>query len=188
MPRAHTGLCVSGKRSMALTARWKAALVVVGCGGVALTIGLLYAEGSKDLSTQDIQPVAFSHALHAGRLEVSCQFCHRGAEISPVAGVPSMHLCMSCHRNLSTQTGETKKLLKSWNEQVSIQWTRLQRLPDFVYFTHEMHLFRGVQCVECHGRVEMMSSTPRAASFEMGWCLSCHRQRGASRDCLTCHR
>lgn len=167
---------------------WKAALAIVACGAVALVVGLLYAEGSLDMSTQDTQPLAFSHKFHAGELGVSCLFCHRYAERSPVASIPSMHLCMSCHQNLPEQTPQTEKLLAHWNAQNPIEWRRLHRLPDFVYFTHEMHLHRGLQCVECHGRVDEMQYTPRASSFEMGWCLSCHQQQGGPQDCLTCHK
>ena len=165
----------------------KAAIILFACGGVALVVGLLYASGAADSSAQDIQPVSFSHKLHAGQLEVSCLFCHRYAQVSPVAGVPSMQLCMGCHQNFKEETPETQKLLAYWENETPIQWVRLQRLPDFVYFTHEMHLHHGMECVQCHGRVEEMSYTPRAATFEMGWCLSCHRREGGSLDCLTCH-
>ena len=79
-------------------------------------------------------------------------------------------------------------LLDHWQRQQPIAWVRLQRLPDFVYFTHERHLAHGLQCSTCHGEVDRMTTTPRAATYEMGWCLSCHRQRGASRDCVTCHK
>lgn len=166
----------------------KAAIILLVCGGVALVVGLLYASGAADSSAQDIQPVSFSHKFHAGQLEISCLFCHRYAHVSSVAGVPSMQLCMGCHQNLGEETPETKKLLGYWENGTPIQWIRLQRLPDFVYFTHEMHLHHGVDCVHCHGRVEEMPHTPRASSFEMGWCLSCHRQQGGSLDCLTCHK
>lgn len=166
----------------------KAVFIVLAVGGGALVVGFLYASGSADSLEQDVQPVAFSHRLHAGQLEVSCLYCHRYAPVSPVAGVPSVQLCMGCHQNFKEQTSETKKLLAYWENETPIQWVRLQRLPDFVYFTHEMHLHHGMECIHCHGRVEDMPHTPRAATFEMGWCLSCHRREGGSLDCLTCHQ
>ena len=95
---------------------------------------------------------------------------------------------MSCHRNLVEENAEAKILSNYWNRQETIPWVRLQWLPDFVYFTHEMHLKAGFECVNCHGHVEQMASTPRAASLEMGWCVSCHEAQGASRDCWTCHK
>ena len=169
--------------------RWRTVVpVILVCAGMAIGIGGLYAVGSKDSAAQDVQPLAFSHAFHAGELSISCRYCHRSADASPVAGVPSMQLCMSCHRNLSDQTPETRRLLEYWETQTPVEWRRLQRLPDFVYFSHEMHLLRGLSCVQCHGRVQEMPSTPRASSFEMGWCLSCHRAQDGPRDCLACHK
>jgi hypothetical protein len=157
-------------------------------GGVAMGIGALYAIGSADLAVQDKQPVPFSHRLHAGTLKVDCRFCHRYAENSPVAGVPSMALCQTCHKSLANTTSGSMALQAYWKQSQPIAWIRLQRLPDHVYFTHEMHLLAGLSCVSCHGNVERMSGTPRAPTYEMGWCLTCHQQRGASQDCLVCHQ
>lgn len=162
--------------------------VLLFTGVMAAGVGFLYSSGSSDSSGQDIQPVSFSHARHAGQLKVNCLYCHRFAAVSAAAGVPSVQLCMSCHRNLVEENAEAKTLSDYWNRQETIPWVRLQRLPDFVYFTHEMHLRTGLHCADCHGHVERMSHTPRAASYEMGWCLTCHRQRGASRDCWVCHK
>ncbi|MDN5941549.1 MAG: cytochrome c family protein [Nitrospira sp.] len=165
-----------------------AILVLMLTGLLTVGVGLIYSTGSSDSSSQDIQPVFFSHARHAGELRIDCLYCHRSAAVSAVANVPSMQLCLSCHRNLVEETTETLKLLAYWENKEPIPWIRLHRLPDFVYFTHEMHLRTGLQCVNCHGQVKEMSSTPRAASYEMGWCLSCHQQNGGSQDCLTCHK
>ncbi|HEY7531682.1 MAG TPA: cytochrome c3 family protein [Nitrospiraceae bacterium] len=166
----------------------RATLILLLTGFMAASVGLLYSTGSSDSTEQDLQPVAFSHVQHAGELKVDCLYCHRSASTSPVSSIPSMQLCMGCHRNLANETTETRKLSAYWEQQKPIPWVRLQRLPDFVYFTHEMHLKTGLQCINCHGNVERMPYTPRAASYEMGWCLSCHQQRGASRDCWTCHK
>lgn len=165
-----------------------AVLVLALTGLMAVSIGLIYSTGSSDSNSQDIQPVSFSHARHAGELKIECLYCHRSAAVSATANVPSMQLCMSCHSNFGNETPETLKLLAYWKDQEPVPWIRLHRLPDFVYFTHEMHLRTGLQCVNCHGRVWEMPLTPRAASYEMGWCLSCHQQRGASLDCWACHK
>ncbi len=167
---------------------WVGMIVVAMTAGIAVGLGTLYSTGSADLITQDRQPLAFSHEFHAGQLNVACVYCHRAAEQSATAGIPSVQLCLSCHRNLDAQTPDTNALLAYWQERKPIPWVRLQRLPDFVYFTHQRHLGTGLQCAECHGTVEHMRYTPRAATYEMGWCLSCHTQRGASRDCWTCHK
>lgn len=151
-------------------------------------IGLFYSLSSADLAVQDRQPVPFSHRLHAGTLEIACQFCHRHAKYSPVAGVPSLALCQTCHQSLPQTTPGMKVLQTYWEQKRAIPWIRLQRLPDHVYFTHEMHLFAGLTCTSCHGNVARMTGTPRAPTYEMGWCLTCHEQRGASHDCWTCHK
>lgn len=170
------------------TPQVRAVLALSLTGLIAMTIGTLYSAGSSDSGEQDLQPMSFSHARHAGELQIDCLYCHRSAALSATANVPSMQLCMSCHQNLGNETPETLKLLAYWGNQEPIPWIRLHRMPDFVYFTHEMHLRAGLHCADCHGHVERMSHTPRAASYEMGWCLTCHKQRGASRDCLICHK
>ena len=157
-------------------------------GLVALAVGLLYSKGSADLAAQDRQPIPFSHEFHAGRLGLDCLYCHRAAHQSPTAGVPSLQLCMGCHRNMDANQPGIQTLLDHWTRRQPVAWVRLQRLPDFVYFTHERHLANQVQCLDCHGQVESTPYTPRAATYEMGWCLACHQQRGASRDCITCHK
>jgi hypothetical protein len=167
---------------------WMAAAVLISTGALAAAIGLLYSKGSADLIGIDEQPLRFSHELHAGRLHVECLYCHRSAEQSTAAGIPSMQLCMGCHRNLAMETKDTATLVEHWKRKEPVSWVRLQRLPDFVYFTHERHLAHGLECVTCHGHVDQMPYTPRAATYEMGWCLSCHQERGASRDCWTCHK
>lgn len=167
---------------------WSGLLVAAAAVGIAVLLGSLYSLGSADRAVQDIQPVDFSHELHAGRLGVDCLFCHRHATESRAAGVPPLSLCMDCHASMDVSSTEEAKLLAYWNEHSPIPWRRLQRSPDFIYFTHEMHLKSGLSCADCHGRVERMRFTPRAATYEMGWCLNCHRERGASMDCLTCHQ
>jgi len=162
-------------------------LAVIGAA-VAAATGFLYAVAGGDGAGQDAQPIAFNHELHAGRLGVECLFCHRHAEYSSTAGVPSVSLCMSCHRSIEPDSPGMRELTAHWNTRTPIAWVRLQWLPDHVYFTHSMHLHEGMRCADCHGRVENMNGTPRAPSFEMGWCLSCHARRDAPRDCWTCHK
>jgi hypothetical protein len=157
-------------------------------GAITAGVGILYSSGSLDSESQDRQPVPFNHARHAGQLKVDCLYCHRFAAVSSTAGVPSVQLCMSCHANLNEESAEAQTVSREWHHQNPIPWVRLQRLPDFVYFSHEMHVRAEMKCTDCHGHVERMSHTPRAPSYEMGWCLTCHRQRGASLDCLTCHQ
>jgi len=167
--------------------RWAGTLLALGVVVVALIIGFFYSQGSADLWGQDRQPIAFSHQVHAGQLQINCLFCHRGANISPTASVPPVYICMMCHKSLKDKTPEIDKLLTYWNKKEPIPWVRLQRLPDFVHFTHKMHLSAGFKCTDCHGQVAQMSQTPRAATYEMGWCVRCHERNRASKDCFTCH-
>ena len=167
---------------------WQSVSILILTALVAITIGILYSKGSADSAAQDRQPIPFSHAFHAGELGLDCLYCHRSAHQSPTAGIPSLHLCMGCHQNIEAKQSGIQTLLDHWRQKQPVSWVRLQRLPDFVYFTHERHLAHGLQCSTCHGEVKQMTSTPRAATYEMGWCLSCHQQREAPRDCLTCHK
>lgn len=172
-----------------MTRAWWQSLGLVFLATVsALLIGFLYSKGSADSAAQDQQPIPFSHAFHAGELGLDCRFCHRAAHFSPTAGIPSLQLCMGCHRNMEANHPGIQTLVDHWTRQQPVEWVRLQRLPDFVYFTHERHLAHGLECATCHGEVKRMTGTPRAATYEMGWCLSCHQQREASHDCVTCHK
>lgn len=135
-----------------------------------------------------VQPIEFSHRIHAGEYEIPCLYCHAGARRSPVAGIPSVERCMGCHKITANDKPEIQKLAKYWNGQKPIEWVRIHDLEDFVYFSHERHVKKGVDCSECHGNVAEMDRVYKVVSQHMGWCLDCHRPRGASIDCLTCHR
>jgi len=135
-----------------------------------------------------IQPIAFSHQQHAGELGIDCRFCHRSVEISPVAGIPDVDLCRSCHLYIAADRPEIVKLSGFWQTREPIPWVRLYRIPDHAYFPHMMHRHAGLECRTCHGAVETMVRTHRVVSVKMGWCLNCHREHGASIDCWTCHR
>lgn len=149
-----------------------------------------------------VQPIAFSHRIHAGLNAIGCTSCHASAEHSPVAGIPSMDRCRGCHKFVkgdehdAVVDAQIKALLRYLDDDKPIEWVRVHRLPDLVYFTHERHVRSGVQCSECHGAVERMEAARQVAPLTMGWCLSCHRRKQAERpleraqltDCLTCHK
>ena len=172
--------------------RWTALLLIMLTRRYWLRLPPLILDRQCGLTTQDRQPVAFSHQVHAGELNIACLYCHRYASTSPTAAVPTVSVCMSCHRSIEHRL--IRKCRSSWdigNEKNRFQVKKcsLQRLPDFVYFTHEMHVKGRLQCADCHGRArKQMRGTPRAPTYEMGWCLTCHRQREASDDCWTCHK
>lgn len=134
------------------------------------------------------QPIAFPHTVHAGQLGLSCSFCHESAELGPQAGVPAVSKCLSCHQAIATDRPEIQKLLGYQQRGEPIRWQRIYHLPDFIYFSHKRHVNSGLDCSACHGAVEEMQTVKRVRSLQMGWCLSCHRSRGASFDCATCHK
>ncbi len=121
------------------------------------------------------QPVPFSHAHHVGGLGLDCRYCHSGVEASPVAGIPPTHTCMACHSQLYTQTEMLAPVRTSLAERRPIRWNKVNRLPDYVYFDHSIHIAKGVGCSTCHGPVDQMRLTRQAAPLTMGWCLDCHR-------------
>jgi len=125
-----------------------------------------------------IQPIAFSHKLHAGDYQVSCMYCHWGARTSRHAGIPSLNVCMNCHGLLTRQTTDIERLKEAVQQGRAIAWTRVHNLPDFVYFNHSQHAIGGVACQDCHGPVQTMERVRQDKALTMGWCIACHRARG----------
>lgn len=134
------------------------------------------------------QPIAFPHTTHAGKLNLACDFCHSGVKQEASAGVPALSVCLSCHRAIATDRPEIEKLLGYERRGEPVRWQRLHNLPDFIHFTHQRHIQAEQPCAACHGAVERMLEVQRVRSLKMGWCVSCHRSRGAPRDCATCHK
>ncbi len=136
------------------------------------------------------QPIPYSHKLHAGDLQIDCKFCHTYARRSRAAGIPALEQCMACHQLISTTKENIQKLTKAYERKDPIEWVKVHDLPDFVFFSHKRHV-QHFQCQECHGPVETMEVVYRQAPLTMGWCVNCHkenRDKGASLDCLTCHK
>jgi hypothetical protein len=135
------------------------------------------------------QPIAFPHTIHVSRLGIPCTFCHIYAERSKFAGVPFLNKCMACHKTLATEREEIKKLTRYFNEKKPVVWKRVYELPPHVYFTHKRHVKKGVKCTTCHGEVGTMKKIRKVSSLDMGWCVSCHKDRGVlPLDCATCHK
>lgn len=133
------------------------------------------------------QPVAFSHEHHVAEIGIDCQFCHAYARRGPVAGIPSVQRCAGCHRVVLSEHPEILRVLEYWENEEPIPWVRVHDLPDHVRFTHKAHVRAGVGCETCHGDVARMEAAVQVESLSMGWCVSCHEDRGATRDCLACH-
>jgi len=121
------------------------------------------------------QPVNFSHEQHAGRLGMSCLYCHTCAEESPTAKIPPTQTCMECHEMIKPDSPQLAAVRASWTSGKPIAWVRVHVAPDYVYFNHAVHVKRGVGCVSCHGRVNEMPVVRHEKPLSMGWCLDCHR-------------
>lgn len=133
------------------------------------------------------QPIAFPHDVHASTYKIPCQYCHSSVSKSQFAGIPAVGTCMGCHRIAGRDRPGVKQLMSYDQKGESIPWIRVHDLPDFVHFTHEPHIRKGLDCAECHGRVQEMEAVRRVEPLSMGWCLDCHLERKAPTDCLTCH-
>jgi hypothetical protein len=133
------------------------------------------------------QPVAFSHKLHAGTRKIPCLYCHSSAERSRHATVPAMNVCMNCHNVARTERPAIQQITALYQAGKPVEWVRVHRLPDYVYFSHRWHVAKGIACQTCHGQVQNMDVVQQVATLKMGFCISCHRQNAASQECNTCH-
>jgi len=122
-----------------------------------------------------VQPVAYSHKLHAGNLGMDCRYCHIGVEQSAHAGVPPAEVCMNCHARVKKDSPLLARVRESYESGQPIPWVRIHRLPDYVQFNHQAHVVAGVSCVSCHGRVDQMVEVRQVEPLSMAWCLDCHR-------------
>lgn len=121
------------------------------------------------------QPIAFSHAIHAGQYGMDCRYCHVSVETSAHASVPSLNVCMNCHREVKTDSPEIKKLTQAYNSNQPIEWIKIHRIPDHAKFRHNRHVAAGVSCETCHGQIQEMDRVWQAKVLNMGWCLECHK-------------
>jgi len=120
------------------------------------------------------QPVPFSHKHHAGELGLDCRYCHTSVEVSSSAGMPPTQTCMTCHSQIWTNAAILEPVRASYRDSTPISWTRVNAVPDFVYFNHSIHVAKGVGCTTCHGPVAEMNITWRENTLYMRWCLECH--------------
>ena len=154
-----------------------------------------------DQGYQPIQPIHYSHKIHAGDNGIDCKYCHSSARVSKHSGIPALNVCMNCHKSIyevapSTATeeyskafydGEIQKLYDAvgWDDAEQkytgktkpVKWVRIHNLPDFAYFNHSQHVsVAGLECQTCHGPVEEMEIMYQFSPLTMGWCINCHRE------------
>jgi len=137
---------------------------------------------------QPVQPIKFPHDLHAGAMKIDCQYCHSGAFKSKNASIPSLNVCMNCHKVVKTESTEIHKIYDAlgYDPQTQkydstkarpIQWIRIHNLPDFAYFNHSQHVVAGkIKCQQCHGPVETMKEVFQKSPLTMKWCIQCHKR------------
>jgi len=121
------------------------------------------------------QPVPYSHELHVGQLGMDCRYCHATVESSAHASIPSTQTCMNCHSQIRTQSVRLLPVRESWATGQSIEWVKVNHLPDYAHFSHAAHVNVGVGCESCHGRIDQMPVVYQVSSLSMAWCLDCHR-------------
>ena len=154
-----------------------------------------------DQGYEPLQPIHYSHKIHAGENEIECKYCHSSARVSKHSGIPSLNVCMNCHKQIAEVSEETatedyskefydneiQKLYEAtgWDtstqsytgETKPVKWVRIHNLPDFAYFNHSQHVMvGGIECQTCHGPVEEMEIMYQHAPLTMGWCINCHRE------------
>lgn len=166
-------------------------LMVLGgvAGGGAYVAGMLMFGTWPSVMNEGyspVQPVPFSHKVHAGELKMDCRYCHNTVDQAAFAAVPATNVCGNCHRGLDAegQTATTAvhvnslrlmPVRESLTSGKPIPWQKVHDLADYVYFDHSVHLARGVSCVECHGRIDKMEVVEQIKPLSMSWCLECHR-------------
>lgn len=144
-------------------------------------------EDHNNASRGPVQPIPFNHRFHVSDLQIDCMYCHTGTERSISGVVPPLEVCMGCHRLAGTGLPPVEELREYDARSEPIPWKWVNKLPEFVQFSHQAHLRNGLDCAECHGPVEDMDRVYQWASFEMGWCLECHRRSPVDTDVATDH-
>ena len=153
-----------------------------------------------DQGYEPVQPIHYSHRIHAGDNGIDCKYCHSSARVSKHSGIPSLNICMNCHKSISEVAPETlaegKDFGVDYNAEIQklydavgwdgtaytgnsqpVKWVRIHNLPDFAYFNHSQHVVvGGIECQTCHGPVEEMEIMYQHAPLTMGWCINCHRE------------
>ena len=147
-------------------------------GGLFLIflIWYFFSPEFTDVGYAPVQPVEYSHRLHVAELGLDCRYCHGGVELSQHAVVPPTQTCMNCHGQIQTESLQLLPVRESWATNQPIEWVKVHDMPDFVQFSHAMHVTSGVGCETCHGRVDQMDVVSLQEPLSMGWCLDCHRE------------
>ncbi len=159
----------AAKVSLLLTAALPVLLISVGSG-------ISRSAANTGVGNRLDQPVPFSHQHHAWELGIDCRYCHTSVEESGYAGLPDTETCMTCHSQIWTNSPLLDPVRKSYETGQPLEWNLVNKVPEFVYFNHSIHIDRGISCNNCHGPVQKMHLTFKGQPFHMVWCLECHRE------------
>jgi hypothetical protein len=143
--------------------------------GVAAAIGIVRSDFYSGSDAVIDQPIPFSHKHHVGDIGLDCRYCHYSVERAEFAGIPATETCMTCHSQIWKDAQMLAPVRASFSTGTPLRWNRVHDLPDYVYFSHRIHVAKGVACEECHGRVDRMPLTRAIRPWEMRDCLECHR-------------
>jgi hypothetical protein len=154
----------------------KVAGAVIGLGLVAAAAAYAYISYPTVIDTgyQPVQPVPYSHKLHAGDMGMDCFYCHYTVYKAAFAAVPPTQVCMNCHTKVKDTSPRLELVRDSFRTGQPIPWVQIHRLPDFVFFNHQAHVTAGVSCVTCHGRIDQMAEVRQEKPLNMAWCIQCH--------------
>jgi hypothetical protein len=156
----------------------RAALAILLSAPVLLVVGLMLIArsplGNGSFASIE-QPVQFDHRHHVSDDGIDCRYCHDTVGKSATAGIPPTSRCMGCHAQVWNQSPKLQLVRESYYEDRPLEWNRVNRVPDFVFFNHSVHINKGVGCISCHGRIDQMPVVEQVSSLSMGWCLDCHR-------------
>jgi hypothetical protein len=134
------------------------------------------------------QPVAFSHAQHAGELAMPCAVCHINPDPGQAMTLPATDTCLTCHATVKADSPEVRKLVELAASERGVRWVRIYEIPTYVYFSHREHMAAGSACSDCHGPVAERAQLSREGDISMAGCMNCHMAKGASLDCGYCHQ
>ncbi len=150
-------------------------VLVIAIAGSVMLFGWSHGGFVGSVGIAPAQPVPFSHKHHSGELGLDCRNCHEQVTEQATAGLPPTHTCMTCHSEIWTGSPMLAPVRDSLAKNEPLHWTRVNRLPDYVYYNHSIHIAKGIGCSSCHGAVDTMQLTYAAQSFTMEFCLACHR-------------
>jgi mono/diheme cytochrome c family protein len=182
--REHEGQAVNDELSFGQEFKawaWKYKRYV-GLGGLVIVMSLivslflsLYSIGVLE-DYQPSQPIEFPHDIHAGKNGIDCKYCHNSADNGKSAGIPTVNVCMNCHKQINGNTPEQQEKIakiyaaagydpatqKYSGKTKEIIWNKVHVLPDHVYFNHQQHIVAGqVDCKQCHGDMTKMNETAK---------------------------